>query len=263
MTAEDIADSYQWESGEADWDSDESFYGQSGEDVEDIGEASRKRRRRPNRYRPGQGVQGIKLQRQDGGSQMVRFPAKLATTAETNRGLASQEMGRRELEEKLSRLEKQYGRQVKNDASVGGFVTLGIGGGLTTFGAVKAAEQPSDKLKSWAQEGATQIASLVSATQLATSGAKLVVDGHYHRSGLGMAADIFAVGQLATFVFASFSSSSNKGSPVIDSLADDFSNAFDNLKNNRYRVGEIVVLNNTGEFLQVVQGPNALTFQRV
>ena len=106
-------------------------------------------------------------------SQTVRFPAKLPTTAEVNRGLASQEMGRRALEEKLGRLERQLGRQVKNDAAITGLVTLAIGGGLTAFGAVKAAEETTNKFNSWANQGSTQIASVVSATQLATTAAKL------------------------------------------------------------------------------------------
>jgi len=136
---EAIADNYQWESDEADWEADDAVAGEADEAVEDIGERTRYRRGN-NRYRPTQGIQGIRMRRPDGGAQTVRFPAKLPTTEEVNRGLASQELGRRALDEKLARLEKQLGRQAKNDGTVSGLVTLAIGGGLTAYGAVKAAE---------------------------------------------------------------------------------------------------------------------------
>ena len=45
---------------------------------------------------------------QDGRVRNVPFPTKLATAAETNRGLASQEVARRALDERLNRLEARF-----------------------------------------------------------------------------------------------------------------------------------------------------------
>ncbi len=263
--AEALADNYQWESDEADWESDEALDGESDESVEDIGERARDRRR--SRYRPTQGVQGIRVRRPDGVAQTVRFPAKLPTSAEVNRGLASQEMGRRALEEKLGRLEKQLGRSVKNDAAISGLVTLAVGGGLTAYGAVKAAEAPVDKLKTWTNQGSTQMASLMSATQLATTGARLVTSSRYHRSGLGMAADIFSVAQLATFVYGKFSSSGTlfRQGPIYSGFEDSYETAFGKLNlPEGYNVGDTIVISNTGESLKVVIDSNGRqAFQRV
>jgi len=207
MIDEMTTEAFPWESDEAeDWESDEAL-GESDEGVEDIGERTRRRHRGPqSRYRPGRGVQGIVMRGQDGRARNVRFPAKLATAEETNRGLAGQELGRRALEEKVARLEKKFGLGQKNDSAVTGLVTLGIGGALVAHGAIKAAEQTSgSKLGNWADQRSTEMATIVSVTQLATSGAKLVINGRYHRSGIGIAADIFAAAQIATFAFGSFS----------------------------------------------------------
>ncbi len=258
--ADTLADNYQLESDEADWESDEALAGESDEGVEDIGERTREIRR--SRYRPTQGVQGIRLRRPDGVSQTVKFPAKLPTTAEVNRGLASQEMGRRALEEKLGRLEKQLGRQVKNDAAIAGLVTLGIGGGLTAFGAVKAAEQATDKFKSWTNQGSTTMASLVSATQLATTGAKWVTSGRYNRSGLGMAADIFSVAQLATFVFGTFSSTSGIFQITFNKAAHNYTAALKGLGDGTYVAGDVVAIDGLGHYLRVSTGADGLFFER-
>jgi hypothetical protein len=190
-----------WESEEAaDWESEESI-GEYDESAEDIGERARRTRPR-SRFRPGRGVQGI-VMRGPGGPQKVPFPTKLATAAETNRGLASQEAGRRALEERLDRLEMKYRAQMKKDSSAAGLVTLGIGSGLTFFGALQSAQQESgSRLSDWTRRESTHIAAVLSASQLATSGAKLAINGRYHRSGLGIAADIFSAGQLAAFAFA-------------------------------------------------------------
>src|SRR5262245_55500369 len=89
-----------WESdGEAeDWESDEAI-AEAEDSAEDIGERARRRRyyagRRRSHYRPGRGVRGIAVRGQDGRTRHVPFPAKLATADETNRGLATQEVGRR------------------------------------------------------------------------------------------------------------------------------------------------------------------------
>jgi len=263
--ADALADNYQWESDEADWESDEALAGESDESVEDIGERARQNRR--SRFRPVQGYPGFRVRRPDGVSQTVRFPAKLPTTVEVNRGLASQEIGRRALEEKLARLEKQLGRQGKNDAAIGGLVTLVIGGGLTAFGAVKAAEEPKDKLKAWTNQGATQMASLISATQLVTTAARMVTIRRYHGSTPGMAADFFSIAQLATFVFGTFSSGSARGD-IINNYEPDYETAFGHLNKTvsegGYNVGDVIVISTTGESLKVVIGPNGgQSFQRV
>jgi hypothetical protein len=250
---ETLADSYQWESDEGDWESDEALAGESDESVEDIGERARETRR--SRYRPTQGVQGIRVRRPDGVAQTVRFPAKLPTTAEVNRGLASQEMGRRALEEKLARLEKGLGRQVKNDAAISGLVTLAIGGGLTAYGAVKAAESDANKLKAWTNGGSTQMAALISATQLATTGARLVTNGRYHRSQLGMAADIFSVAQLATFVYGTFSSSGVASAIAFNKAAHTYTALLDGL-GDKYVVGDVVAVDGIGHFFRVYTGAN-------
>jgi hypothetical protein len=258
--AETLADDYQWESDEADWESDEALAGESDESVEDIGERTRETRRR-SRYRPTQGVQGIRLRRPDGVSQTVKFPAKLPTTAEVNRGLASQEMGRRALEEKLGKLEKQFGRQVKNDAAITGLVTLGIGGGLTAYGAVKAAEEPTDKFQNWTNQGSTTMASLVSAAQLATTGAKWATSGRYHRSGLGMAADIFSVAQLATFVLGTFSSSNGiLSQSTFNKVAHNYTGALKALDDKDYVAGDVVAIDGLGHYLRVSTGANGTLF---
>jgi hypothetical protein len=59
------------------------------------------------------------------------------------------------------------------------------------------------RLQKWIEQDSTKAASLVSATQLATSGAKLVTSGRYHRSRIGIAADIYAAAQLGAFAFGS------------------------------------------------------------
>ena len=260
--ADTLADNYQWESDEADWESDEALAGESDESAEDIGERTRETRR--SRYRPAQGVQGIRLRRPDGVSQTVKFPAKLPTTAEVNRGLASQEMGRRALEEKLGRLEKQLGRQVKNDATITGLVTLGIAGGLTAYGAVKAAEQTTDKFNSWTNQGSTTMASLVCATQLATTGVKWVTSGHYTKSGPGMVADIFSVAQLATFVFGTFSSSSGiLAQTTFTKAAPNYTAALQGL-GTKYVAEDVVAIDGLGHYLRVsTRADNTLYYERV
>jgi len=213
MISEIMAEASPAESNESeDWESDEAF-DESDEGVEDIGERARRRRRGPpSRYRPiRRGVKGVVMRGQDGTSRNVRFPAKLATAEETNQGLASQELGRRALEEKVALLEKRFGVQQKNDSGVAGLVTLGIGGSLAAHGVIKAKEQPDGlTLKNWTKQTSTEMATLISVTQLATSGAKLVVNGRYHRSGLGIAADVFAAAQIAAFAFGHFSVSKSE-----------------------------------------------------
>ena len=136
------------EADEADeaWESDEG-YDEADDSVEDLGERTDQRRRRrygrgqgqgQGRYRPGRGVRGMTMRDAGGRAHKVAFPARLATTAETNRGLAGQEAARRALEERLNRLEGRNRAQQKNTSSISGIVTLLLGGGLTAFSLFKA-----------------------------------------------------------------------------------------------------------------------------
>jgi hypothetical protein len=196
MAEEMMLENVPWESDEAeDWESDEAI-AEADESAEDIGERARRRRR--SYYQPSRGVRGIALRAPDGSVRNVPFPTKLATAQETNRGLAKQEIARRALEKRLDRL----AMQPKNESSVSGLVTLTIGGGLTVWGAMKASEKQAFTFANWANNENTQMAAVISASQLATTGAKLAINGRYHRSSFGIAADAFAALQLAAFVFS-------------------------------------------------------------
>ena len=201
------------ESDEAeDWESDEAF-DESEDSFEDIGERTsrrqraraRARARARSRFRPGRGVRGMTVRDADGRARNVAFPAKLATADETNRGLATQEVARRALEDRLDRLESRNALQQKNGSAVSGIVTLLIGGGLTAFSLFKASQASGEgsTFSKWAQENTAKVATLTSVGQIAGSGAKLLVNGRYHRSGIGMAADAFAAAQVAGFALAS------------------------------------------------------------
>jgi hypothetical protein len=209
MAEEMMFENVPWESDEAeDWESEEAIADAEeaiadAEDTgEDIGEA-RRRRGRPRRwYRPGRGVQGLRMRGPDGAVRQIAFPRKLATAAETNRAMARQAVRGRALEGQLDRLETRLRAQQKNDSSVSGAVTLLLAGGLTAWGAVAASRQSGGfTFGNWAKEGSTKMAALASVSQLGTSGAKLAFNRRYHRSGFGMAADGFAVAQLAAFAF--------------------------------------------------------------
>jgi len=172
----------------------------------------RGRRRRRSHYRPGRGVRGIALRGKDRRVRNVPFPTKLATAENTNRGLANQEVARRALDERLDRLETRFRVQQKKDSSASGLVALLIGGGLTAWGAVEAGNKSTrSTLVNWASENSTKMAALTSVSQIATSGAKLVINGRYHRSGFGVAADAFAAAQLAAFAFGSLYQPTGKG----------------------------------------------------
>ena len=202
---EEMMESWVAEADEADeaWESDEA-YDEAEDSVEDLGEAQR-RRRRSGRYRPGRGVRGMTMRDADGRARNVAFPARLATTAETNRGLAGQEVARRALEERLNRLEARNRSQLKNGSSISGIVTLLLGGGLTAFSLFKANQDKGNGtlFNKWADENTATMATLTSVGQLATTGAKMLVNGRYHHSGIGMAADAFAALQIAGFAVAS------------------------------------------------------------
>jgi hypothetical protein len=211
MVEEVVLESFP-ESDEAeDWESDEAF-DESEDSFEDIGERSARQRRRArararSRFRPGRGVRGMTVRDADGRARNVAFPAKLATADETNRGLATQEVARRALEQRLDRLESRGMQQQKNGSAISGIVTLLIGGGLTAFSLFKASQSTStgSTFSKWAQEDMAKVATLTSVGQIAGSGAKLLVNGRYHRSGIGMAADAFAAAQVAGFALASLS----------------------------------------------------------
>jgi hypothetical protein len=193
-----------WESEEAqDWESADEAIAGFDESAEDYGEAAR--RPRKSRFAPVRGgVSGITLSGPGGAKRNFSFPSPVATTAQTNRVVANQ----RRLDDQLDQIGRALRVQRKSDVSTAGAVTLLLGGGLTIWGLMKAS-QGGFSFTSWAKEGSTEIAAGFSAMQLATSGVKLAMTGgHYTRSVLGTAGDLFAAAQLAAFAFGSLPSSS-------------------------------------------------------
>ena len=246
MPEEAIEDAV-WESEDAIYESEEAI-AEAEDSAEDIGEASSRRRRR-SRFQPGRGVQGITVRNQDGKVRNLPFPTKLATVDETNRGLAKQEVARRALDERVDRLEARFKSAQKKDTSIGGVVTLLLGGGLTALGAIEAAKDPSGGgLGTWAGESTTQMAALVSVTQLVTSGAKFAMNGHYHRNGIGIAADVFSLAQIATFAYGNFHQP-HAYTPVADRAALDAQIATAN-------PGTLFVIQQTGDVYQLIVGTN-------
>ena len=228
MSDEMLLESVPFESDESeDSESDEAF-AEAEDSDEDFGEArssrANRRLRRMNRYLPvRRGVSGMRLRGPDGQVRNLPFPTKLATAAETNRGLASQEVGRRALAERLEKLESGIRVNQKKDGAVSGTVYLAIGGGLTAFSLFKAGQRPAGEpfLSSWAKEGSAQTATLASAAQVVSSGAKWLINGKYHRSGVGIVADVFSLLQIAGFTFASlFQPPEEEAVIVVDRLAD-------------------------------------------
>jgi hypothetical protein len=209
MAEEMIESLAPFESDEAeDWEADEAF-AEADDAAEDIGERARRRRRsrpwRRNAYRPvRRGVRGMTMRGQDG-VRNVQFPEKLATAAETNRGLAAQELARHDLERRIFDLERKLRDAPKKGAAASGLVTLAIGGGLATWGAFEAAKKNSGSaLSNWAEEKTTQMAAVASATQLAATGARIATSGGgYAASALGVAADAYSALQLAAFAIGS------------------------------------------------------------
>jgi hypothetical protein len=191
------------------WESEEAEFGESEESIEaeeSVGD-NRSRRRHHKPFKAQRGVQGMTLRGQDG-PRTLQFPAKLATAAETNRGLATQELGRRALDERLEKLEQKFRSQQKKDIATTGAVTLAIGAGLSAVGAFEVANHTAPPalatesiLKRWSKQDVTKMATVASLTQLATSGAKLAFNGQYVRSGFGIAADVFSVLQLGLFSY--------------------------------------------------------------
>jgi hypothetical protein len=195
--AEEMIESVPWESEEAEYSEADEAIAEAEDSAEDY-----RRNRRPRRaFQPVRGVQGITLRGRDG-TRNVQFPTKLATVAETNRGLASQELARRGLAERLDRVESRYGGLQNNGVAITGAVALAIGGGLSAIGAFQAANQPSGSaLANWASEDVTKMAALVSVTQLATSAVKVAFNKRYIGNGFGIAADAFSLLQIALFTF--------------------------------------------------------------
>jgi len=92
------------------------------------------------------------------------------------------------------------------------------------------------------------MASLVSVTQLATSGVKFAVNGRYHRSGIGIAADVFSIAQIATFAFGFFRQP-DELNPVADKDAADAALVGANR-------GTLFLLQDTGQVFRVEIGAN-------
>jgi hypothetical protein len=246
-----------WDSEEA--EESEEAIGESEESEEAYSDRRRGRAPRPNRFRPSTGVGGITLRGPDGRPRNVQFPAKLATVADTNRGLASQDAARRALEDRLNKLETRHRGLMKTDGAVTGMVTLGLAGGLTLYGAFQSAQQASgSRLSDWANRESTHIAAVVSAGQLATTGAKFAIQGRYHGSRIGIAADIFAVLQLGFFAFASM----NK--PLgANRTADNYQDALKEVQQQGVPQGTVYVLQDDGSVFVVDTAGGTLVLRRV
>jgi hypothetical protein len=245
--AEELIERVAWESDEADTESDEAIM-EAEDSVEDIGEASR--RRRKSYYRPSRGVQGIAVPDHEGNVHKVQFPARLTTTAETNAAGARHELARRNLEDRLRHLEARSQSALRLDSSISGLVTLLVGGGLATYSAIQAGQQPSGSFAgNMAKQNSATMASLVSAAQIATTGAKLLMRG-YHGSAVGTVADIFAVAQLAVYGYGCMYT------PAPTVTAPDFKAAANTAKANGYSEGTVVILTENGNAYQVVMAGN-------
>ena len=184
----------------ADGESDDAF-AEAEDSAEDIGERARRRRSSRSSLRPSRGIRGMVMRGTDGMARRVAFPVPMATAEATNRGLA---ITRQALDERLDRMEKRFRAQQKNDSATSGLVSLVIGGGLAAYGAIQAGKEPGGwRLATWVANDFTRMATVSSVTQIAMSGAKFMIAGQYHRSGVGIAADIFAAAQIATVAYAS------------------------------------------------------------
>jgi len=205
MAEEVMIENVLGESDEAEsWESDEAFEAEdSAEDIWERVRRSRQPGRFPTSFRAKGWAGGVTLRTPDGKVRKIPFPTKLATAAETNRGLASQEIARRALDERLDQLEKRLLVQQKRDSSASGLVSLAIGLPLAAWGFIRPKESGGTRFENWASEETTKMATLTAATQIVTSGAKLLINRRYHSSGIGIAADAFAAVQIAAFLFAS------------------------------------------------------------
>jgi len=196
--AEEMIESAPWESEEADYSEADEAIAEAEDSTEDY-----RRNRRPRRpFLRTNGVRGITMRGPEG-TRTVQFPTKLATVAETNQGLAHQELARRTLDDRLDKLESRFRAEKKKDVATTGAVALVIGGGLSAIGAFQTSNDQTggSALANWASKDVTRMAAVVSVTQLATSGAKLAFNGRYIRSGFGIAADAFSLLQIGLFTF--------------------------------------------------------------
>lgn len=208
---EAMIENFPWESDEAEyWESDEAI-AEADESAEDIGERARRRRRyrsrsQPRRpFQPARGVQGIAVRGQNGKVSNLPFPKRLATAAETNRGLANQEMARRELADRVNDLEARRRKDLKNAGQATGLVSLVMIGGLAGYGAIQAIKQTEgSKFEHWVKQPSTQMATVASATQLVGSGASYIFTGGYHGGAVRIAADAVSAVQILAYAFGSF-----------------------------------------------------------
>lgn len=218
------------------WDSNEAF-AEDYDSAEDIEERLRRHRQRGKAFLPGRGVRRIALRGPDGQVKNTMLPTPLATAHETNRGLAS-------LGARLRNLETRSMARQNRDGAVMGLVTLAIGGGLSAYGVFQAGKEGGKGLtfRTWAEEPSTRAAALVSATQLATTGAKLVINGQ-RPSGIGLTADIFAATQLAAFAYGSLPET-NVDKKINFVGVDTVDNALGNLKT--YPVDTVILITQKG-----------------
>jgi len=252
MSDEMLMESVPFESDESeDSESDESFIEASDSD-EDYGEArssrAARRARRLNRYLPvRRGVNGMRVRGPDGQVRNLPFPTKLATAAETNSGLASLEVGRRALATRVDRIESGLNSQPKKDGTATGAVYLAIGGGLTAWSLFQTTKGDTTKpfFKRYAEQKTAEMATLASATQLATSGAKWLINGRYHRSGIGMTADAISVLQILAFTYGSLSESVLSDIP--DKKYENKAARMDAVRQKLVTVGDVLVQEDTGE----------------
>jgi len=255
MSDEMLIESVPWESDESEDSEGDEAFAESEDSDEDYGEAdygearssrARRRARGVSRFLPvRRGVNGVRFRGPDGQVRNLPFPKKLATAAETNRGLASQEAGRRALAERLEKLESGIRVQQKKNGNVSGSVYLAIGGGLTAYSLFKAGERTSGTTfrEAWVAEETTKMATLASATQVVTSGAKWLINGQYHRSGVGIAADVFSVVQIAAFAFASL----NTDDSTIDAQVEDTDGRNAAASATGAKEGTVILQKNTGQ----------------
>jgi hypothetical protein len=162
----------------------------------------------------------------------------------------------------VDQLERRLQQQKKTDASVSGIVTLVIGGGLTFLGIVLARQAIT--FNSWANQEPVKAASTVSGFQLANTLGRLAVGGgRYPGSPLGIAADVFAVTQLAAFAFGTLSTST-AGVPRQPKLERDKTTLQTNIGN--FQPNDIVVTSDDHRTWEVIADPatgKAGTFRSV
>lgn len=248
MSDEMVLESFPWESDESeDWESDEAFV-ESEDSDEDFGEARPSRasrvRRRANRSLPvKRGVNGVRFRGPDG-ARDLRFPRPLATAAQTNQGFVS-------LARRLDKLDSGIRVQRKKDSAAAGSVYLAIGGGLTAWSLFQASQRPvgTPFMSSWVAENTAKMATLASASQLATSGAKWLINGQYHRSGVGMLADAFSAAQILSFTFGSLYTPA--GQPQIKTVVANLAKRNEAATAAGAKEGDVIAQTDSGELFEL------------